>query len=179
MDLFTVGDLNALITAMKVSGKQTITMADIASNLGRLKYERTVRASSSSSLYSELKAVNISSDLKFLYEQVDQLSDKKFHYTAKNLHVIYTEWCMLRKKVPMAENSFAKRLNLEDYASFVTKSKGSGNQYYHLDLEKLELFKSTKNIDYTVVEILDKFPEKYLTKPTPESTPNESTPKKR
>ena len=49
MDLFTVGDLNALITAMKVSGKQTITMADVASNLGRLKYERTVRASSSSS----------------------------------------------------------------------------------------------------------------------------------
>ena len=48
MDLFTVGDLNALITAMKVSGKQTITMADVASNLGRLKYERTVRASSSS-----------------------------------------------------------------------------------------------------------------------------------
>ena len=39
MDLFTVGDLNALITAMKVSGKQTITMADVASNLGRLKYE--------------------------------------------------------------------------------------------------------------------------------------------
>ena len=49
MDLFTVGDLNALITAMKVSGKQTITIADVASNLGRLKYERTVRASSSSS----------------------------------------------------------------------------------------------------------------------------------
>ena len=46
-------------------------------------------------------------------------------------------------------------------------------------IEKLELFKSTKNIDYTVVEILDKFLEKYLTKPTPESTPNESTPKKR
>ena len=35
MDLFTVGDLNALITAMKVSDKQTITMADVASNLGR------------------------------------------------------------------------------------------------------------------------------------------------
>ena len=67
----------------------------------------------------------------------------------------------------MAENSFAKRLNSEDYVSFVTKSKGSGNQYYHLDLEILELFKSTKNIDYTVVEILDKFSEKYLTEPKP------------
>ena len=48
MDLFTVDDLSALITAMKVSGKQTMTMADVASNLGRLKSERTVRASSSS-----------------------------------------------------------------------------------------------------------------------------------
>ena len=67
----------------------------------------------------------------------------------------------------MAENSFAKRLNSEDYVSFVTESKGSGNQYYHLDLEILELFKSTKNIDYTVVEILDKFSEKYLTEPKP------------
>ena len=47
MDLFTVDDLSALITAMKVSGKQTITMADVASNLGRLKSERTVRAKSS------------------------------------------------------------------------------------------------------------------------------------
>ena len=34
-------------------------------------------------------------------------------------------------------------------------------------IEKLELFKSTKNIDYTVVEILDKFSEKYLTEPKP------------
>ena len=48
MDLFTVDDLSALITAMKVSGKQTITMADVASHLGRLKSKRTVRASSSS-----------------------------------------------------------------------------------------------------------------------------------
>ena len=32
-------------------------------------------------------------------------------------------------------------------------------------IEKLELFKSTKNIDYTVVEILNKFSEKYLTEP--------------
>ena len=37
MDLFTVDDLSALITAMKVSGKQTISMTDVASNLGRLK----------------------------------------------------------------------------------------------------------------------------------------------
>ena len=62
MDLFTVGDLNALITAMKVSGKQTITMADVASNLGRLKYERTVRASSSSSSSSSSKHVVLPSE---------------------------------------------------------------------------------------------------------------------
>ena len=43
MDVFTVDDLSALISAMKMSGKQTITMADVASNLGRLKLERTVR----------------------------------------------------------------------------------------------------------------------------------------
>ena len=41
--MFTVDDLSALISAMKMSGKQTITMADVASNLGRLKLERTVR----------------------------------------------------------------------------------------------------------------------------------------
>ena len=36
MDLSTVDDLSDLVTAMKVSGKQTITMADVASNRGRL-----------------------------------------------------------------------------------------------------------------------------------------------
>ena len=65
MDLFTVGDLNALITAMKVSGKQTITMADIASNLGRLKYERTVRASSSSSKHVVLPSEDNESDFEY------------------------------------------------------------------------------------------------------------------
>ena len=47
---------------MKVSGKQTITMADVASNLGRLKYERTVRASSSSSSSSSSKHVVLPSE---------------------------------------------------------------------------------------------------------------------
>ena len=65
MDLFTVGDLNALITAMKVSGKQTITMADVASNLGRLKYERTVRASSSSSKHVVLPSEDNESDFEY------------------------------------------------------------------------------------------------------------------
>ena len=64
----------------------------------------------------------------------------------------------------MAENSFAKRSNPEYYVSFVTKSKGSGNQYYHLD-RKIGIIQINKNIDYTVVEILEKFSEKYLTEP--------------
>ena len=95
-------------------------------------------------LYSEMQSVNISSDLKFFYDQVDELNGSAYNCTAKTLHVTYSEWCMLRRKIPMAENSFAKRLNCVQYETFITKKRETSYTYYHLNVKELGLLKSKK-----------------------------------
>lgn len=112
-------------------------------------------------LYGEMKLVNISSDLKKFYDLVDDLAGNTL-YTARNLYILYADWNVLRKKNPMGENSFAKRLNSVENQAFITKKKESSNQYYIIDKEKLELFKSKTQIDYTEVEVTDDFPETYM-----------------
>ena len=52
MDIFTVDDLSALISVMKKSGKQSITMTDIASHLAYFKLERTAGMRTSDNLES-------------------------------------------------------------------------------------------------------------------------------
>jgi hypothetical protein len=112
-------------------------------------------------LYGEMQSVNISSDLKFFMDQVDEIAGKT-NYTARYIYQLYSEWCFPRKKSPMAENSFAKRLNSVDHEAFIKKEKTSSNQFYIVDTEKLRLFKSKIQIDYTEVEATDEFPEKYM-----------------
>ena len=127
-------------------------------------------------LYSEMQSVNISSDLKFFYDQVDELNGNAYNCTAKTLHVTYSEWCMLRRKIPMAENSFAKRLNCVQYETFITKKRETSYTYYHLNVIELGSLKLKNSIDYTKVETFDKFPQKYMNEPEPEE---ENPPKKR
>ena len=82
---------------------------------------------------------------------------------------------MLRKKIPMAENSFAKRLNCVQYEIFITKKRETSYNYYHLNIKELGLLKSKNNIGYTKVETFDKFPQKHMNEPEPEE---ENPPKK-
>jgi hypothetical protein len=112
-------------------------------------------------LYEEMQSVNISSDLKFFMDQVDEIAGNT-NYTAKYIYQLYSEWCLPRKKSPMAENSFAKRLNSIENQAFIKKDKQPSNQFYIVDIEKLRLFKSKIQIDYTEVEATDNFPEKYM-----------------
>ena len=48
MDLFTIDDLGALITSMKIAKRETMTMTDIVSHLANMKLERSVRSTPSS-----------------------------------------------------------------------------------------------------------------------------------
>ena len=72
---------------------------------------------------------------------------------------------MLRKKISMAENSFAKRSNFVQYATFITKKRETSYNYYHLNIKELGLLESKNNIVYTQVETFDKFPQKYMNEP--------------
>ena len=83
---------------------------------------------------------------------------------------------MLRKKISMAENSFAKRSNFVQYATFITKKRETSYNYYHLNIKELGLLESKNKIDYTKVETYDKFRQKCMNEPEPE--PEEENPKK-
>ena len=76
----------------------------------------------------------------------------------------------------MSENSFAKRSNFVQYATFITKKRETSYTYYHLNVIELGSLKLKNSIDYTKVETFDKFPQKYMNEPEPEE---ENPPKKR
>ena len=68
----------------------------------------------------------------------------------------------------MLNNPLTKRLNSIENQAFIKKDKQPSNQFYIVDVEKLRLFKSKIQIDYTEVEATDNFPEKYMITESPQ-----------